>query len=65
MPTVPTQIQIGGFTAASSAEIQTLHATTIEEGNDEIDPERVVPARRVENLSANALRHIFVHEASR
>lgn len=60
---LPTNIDISGFSAASTAEIQTLHANYISEGNDEDDPDRVVPVSTAEPVHGSSLHHVFPHES--
>ncbi|MGC1781854.1 MAG: alpha-L-arabinofuranosidase C-terminal domain-containing protein [Acidobacteriaceae bacterium] len=60
---IPANIQIDGFTAGAEADVQTLRGSSIDDGNDADDPNRVIPARTVENVERDELRHIFPHES--
>ncbi|HLH33214.1 MAG TPA: alpha-L-arabinofuranosidase C-terminal domain-containing protein [Alloacidobacterium sp.] len=58
---IPATIQVAGFAAGSAAEVQTLRGSSIDDGNDEDDPERVIPARTEDRVAKGALRHVFPH----
>jgi len=60
---IPAAIHIAGFTAGSNAEIQTLRGDSIDDGNDEDNPERVIPAKMEERLGKDTLQHVFPHES--
>jgi alpha-L-arabinofuranosidase len=60
---IPTNIQISGFAPAQEVNIQTLHGSSIDDANDEDDPERVVPALLQDDMANNSLRHVFPHES--
>lgn len=59
---IPADIKVAGFTAAA-ADVQTLRASSISDGNDEDDPERVVPETTQERIAQSGLRHVFPHES--
>jgi alpha-L-arabinofuranosidase len=56
-------IRIKGFSATQAAEIETLHASSISDVNDEDDPERVIPEKTEERPKQDGLRHVFPHES--
>jgi alpha-N-arabinofuranosidase len=56
-------IQVAGFTSGSAAEVHTLRGSSIDDGNDEDDPERVIPARTEDRVAKGSLRHVFPHES--
>jgi len=60
---IPAAIQLAGFTAGSDAQIQTLEGSSIDDTNNEDDPEHVVPMRTEAHLTTNSLRHVFPHES--
>jgi alpha-L-arabinofuranosidase len=60
---IPANINISGFSATNTAQIQTLHASYISEGNDEDEPDRVIPSDAAESLHGNTLHHVFPHES--
>jgi len=60
---IQAQIRIDGFAADERAEVETLRADNIDEGNDEDNPDRVTPARMSEAVNGEALRHIFPRES--
>lgn len=60
---IPANVQVEGFAAASQASIQTLRGSSIDDANDEDDPERVAPARTEEHLTSDSLHHTFPHES--
>ncbi|QNI35007.1 hypothetical protein H7849_15080 [Alloacidobacterium dinghuense] len=60
---IPAAIKIAGFAATQVAEIQTLHAVGISDGNDEDNPELVVPENSEGRLTQNRLEHIYPHES--
>jgi len=60
---IPAAIQLAGFTAGSDAQIQTLEGSSIDDTNNEDDPEHVIPMRTGAHLTTNSLRHVFPHES--
>jgi len=58
---IPSAIRITGFSAAPFAEIETLHASSISDVNDEDDPERVAPEKTKERVKQDELQHLFPH----
>ena len=60
---IPAAIQLAGFTAGSDAQIQTLEGSSIDDTNNEDDPEHVIPMRTGAHLMTNSLRHVFPHES--
>lgn len=60
---IPANIRISGFTAAKEVTLQTLRGASIDDVNDEDDPERVIPVSSQEHRTDNALRHVFPHES--
>jgi len=60
---IPATIKVAGFHAAETAEIQTLRGSAISDGNDEDNPEQVVPEKIGGRLTHNGLEHVFPHES--
>lgn len=60
---IPGEIRIDGFAADGPAEVQTLHGDNVSDGNDEDDPDRVIPVRTSETVSSGSLRHVFPRES--
>lgn len=60
---IATEIHIDGFAADGPAEVETLRGDNIDEGNDEDDPDRVIPARTSAAVSGGGLRHVFPRES--
>jgi alpha-N-arabinofuranosidase len=60
---IPARINVNGFSAGSNAEIQTLRGSSIDDANDEDDPERVIPMHTEEHVNGDAMQHIFPHES--
>lgn len=60
---IPAQIRIDGFAADGNAEVETLRADNIDEGNDEDNPDLVIPGQTSEAVSGGALRHVFPRES--
>lgn len=60
---IPTNIDIRGFSAANAAQVQTLQAGYISEGNDEDEADRVIPTDTTEPVHGSTLHHVFQHES--
>lgn len=60
---IAAEVHVDGFAADGTAEIQTLRAGNISEGNDEDDPDRVIPARTDQTVRGGILRHVFPRES--
>lgn len=60
---IPADIQVDHFASGESADIQTLKASSIADGNDEDNPYRVAPVRTVGKMDSGKLHHIFPHES--
>lgn len=60
---IPTRIDVSGFSVGPNVEIQTLRGSSIDDRNDEDDPERVIPAHTEEHINGLALQHTFPHES--
>lgn len=60
---IPANVTVRGFSAKGAAQVQTLRAGSLDEGNDEDEPGRVIPAQTQETLKKDGLRHIFPHES--
>ncbi len=60
---IPAEIHIDGFAAGSIADVQTLAGSSIDDANDEDDPEHVIPAKTRDAVAAGAFRHTFHHES--
>jgi alpha-N-arabinofuranosidase len=56
------EIHLDGF-QASKAQIQELKAASLDEGNDETDPKRVVPAMTEVPVASPEIGHVFPHES--
>ena len=59
---IPAKIDLAGF-SADRAQVQTLHASYLSEGNDDDDPNRVTPVLTSEAVSRGELHHVFPHES--
>ncbi len=57
-----TTISVKGF-AARTADAQVLRADSIYEGNDEEEPEHVVPAANSAQVKGDGVRFVFPHES--
>lgn len=60
---IPSNIDISGFSAADTAQVQTLQAGYVSEGNDEDEPDRVIPTDSTEPIHGSTLHHVFPHES--
>ena len=60
---IPANITLSGFSASGQARVQTLQAGSLNEGNDEDEPDRVIPVQTQEATSHGGLRHVFPHES--
>jgi alpha-N-arabinofuranosidase len=60
---IPANVTVSGFAAHGAAQVQTLRAGSLDEGNDEDEPARVVPVQTQEATKAGGLRHVFPHES--
>jgi alpha-L-arabinofuranosidase len=60
---IPATIKVAGFRAAETAEVQTLHGSGISDGNDEDNPEQVVPEKIGSRMAQNSLEHVFPRES--
>lgn len=60
---IPSTIDLHGFSAAGKVRIQTLQAGSIYEGNNETDPEHVVPVESAGAVASDKLTHTFPHES--
>jgi alpha-N-arabinofuranosidase len=60
---IPADIAIRDFAAHTNADVQTLRSASISDGNDDDDPERVVPVLSRENVSGGHLQHMFPPES--
>lgn len=56
-------VTISGFSATGEAQVQTLHAGSLDEGNDEDEPDRVIPAKTQEAIGSTGMHHVFPHES--
>ena len=59
---IAAKIDVAGF-SADRAQVQTLHASYLSEGNDDDDPNRVTPVLTSEAVSRGELHHVFPHES--
>ncbi len=60
---IPANIQLAGFAAGSDAEVKTLRGSSIDDANDEDDPDHVIPVSTDAHMTTNELRHVFPHES--
>jgi alpha-N-arabinofuranosidase len=60
---IPANIQVAGFAASPRAEVATLRGSSIDDANDEDDPERVVPLKTEANIMRNGLQHVFPNKS--
>ncbi len=60
---IPANVAVSGFSAGGGAQVQTLRAGSVDEGNDEDEPERVIPVKTLEAMKDGGLRHVFPHES--
>ncbi|HEY6448066.1 MAG TPA: alpha-L-arabinofuranosidase C-terminal domain-containing protein [Acidobacteriaceae bacterium] len=56
---IPADVRVDAFPAEGRARVQTLHADTIDESNDENEPDRVVPEKTEEAVNGGTLHHTF------
>lgn len=56
-------IHLAGFRAGSRAEIEVLHGSSIDDANDEDEPEHVIPLRTEARVMENSLRHVFPNKS--
>jgi alpha-N-arabinofuranosidase len=61
MQDIPATIAIDGFRAQGSVEMQTLHANSIYEMNDELEPDHIQPAKTNLTLNGSQFRYTFPH----
>lgn len=60
---IPADIAVRGFSAGREAQVDTLRAGSLDEGNDEDEPDRVIPERTQEATKNGRLQHVFPHES--
>lgn len=60
---IPAEVTVAGFSADGETEIQTLRAGSLDEGNDEDEPDRVVPIQTHTTPDHGRLRHVFPRES--
>jgi alpha-L-arabinofuranosidase len=60
---IPANVTVSGFSASGQASVQTLQAGSLNEGNDEDEPDRVIPVQTQEATNHGGLRHVFPHES--
>jgi len=60
---IPAIIHVAGFSSAQTAEIRTLRGNSIDDGNDEDNPENLVPVTTKDRLAQNQFKHLFPHES--
>ncbi len=58
-----TTVRVKGFVPAGKAEVQTLAAASIFEGNDDDEPEHVTPQPSAETVQQDGFAHVFPHES--
>ena len=59
---IPAQIELKKFRAAHTATAEVLQANSLYDGNDEVDPNRVVPVDSTIQLSSGPVSYTFPHE---
>ena len=60
---IPVDLVVRGFSASAQAEVQTLESASINDQNDEDEPERVLPKHTQERVARGAMQHVFPHES--
>jgi alpha-L-arabinofuranosidase len=60
---IPAEIDLKHFRAARIATAQVLQANSLYDGNDEVDPHRVVPVDSTIQLSSGPVSYKFPHES--
>lgn len=60
---IPSDIAVDHFMESGRAEVQTLKADNISEGNDEYNPYRVTPVLTSDAVNGGKLHHVFPHES--
>jgi alpha-N-arabinofuranosidase len=60
---IPANVEVAGFSAGGEAQVKTLRAGSLDEGNDEDEPDRVIPVKTQESMKNGRLRHVFPHES--
>ncbi len=60
---LPATISIDGFDAAPDAAVESLYGHSMYEGNDETQPERVVPVKSTVEAIHSQLHYTFPHES--
>jgi alpha-N-arabinofuranosidase len=58
-----TEIRLKDFNARSIANVQTLSAPSLEDGNSEEQPENVIPTTATANVEADRIHYVFPHES--
>ena len=60
---IPADIALEHFAAEGAAQIQTLRAGYLGEGNDADDPTRVIPQKATQTVAGAGLHYVFPHES--
>lgn len=60
---IPAEIDLKHFRPAHTASAQVLSANSLQTGNDEVDPHRVVPVDSTIQLSSGPISYKFPHES--
>jgi alpha-N-arabinofuranosidase len=58
---IASKLRVDGFTAARTAKVQVLRSNALADGNDEINPQRVLPVESTEQIPAAEWSHVFPH----
>lgn len=58
-----TSIDLKGFAARPSAQVQVLNSDSIYDSNDEMDPEHIVPVSGTVRVAAGKIAFTFAHES--
>lgn len=60
---ITADISVDGFQSARKAGLETLRGESIDDANNEDEPDHIVPANEEESMKAGALRHVFPRES--
>ena len=58
-----TDINLSGFAATSTAQVQTLQSASLYDENSDADPENVIPSESAAKVEGDHFRHVFPHES--
>jgi alpha-L-arabinofuranosidase len=60
---IPTVISITGFPPQSSGNVESIYASSIYQGNDEVRPEQIRPVSLTVEVKNSQLEYTFRHES--